>query len=289
MQVGFIYTRDGSHWTAPLAPQLRNKRCAPPTRTDGYSGRQHVQPLQTVRPLVDPPAVPVQLCTAPTGDAARCSGLSDGDGGALALRPSLGSSRSLIWTLTSLRDAGRLHGHAVEHVGHLHGRLAVRDDDELRVRRSSRGSSRSSDRCSPRRAARRPRRGGRTGLGLYWKIAKISETAVSAFSPPLISSIEVSFLPGGCAMISMPVSSMSSGFGQLQLGAVPPPNMRGKICWKRVVDLVEGLAEQLLALAVHLPDRRVELLERRARGRSSGRSGTRSACCAPRTPRSPSG
>ena len=30
-------------------------------------------------------------------------------------------------------DAVALHGHAVERVGDLHGRLLVRDDDELRL------------------------------------------------------------------------------------------------------------------------------------------------------------
>ena len=47
----------------------------------------------------------------------------------------------LVFALRSLaqldadqgRDAGALHGDAVEHVGDLHRALAVRDHDELRV------------------------------------------------------------------------------------------------------------------------------------------------------------
>ena len=62
----------------------------------------------------------------------------------------------------------------------------------------------------------------------------MSDTAVSAFSPPLISSIAPRRLPGGCAMISTPVSSMSSGLVSLS-SACPPPNSCGKICLKRAL------------------------------------------------------
>jgi hypothetical protein len=97
------------------------------------------------------------------------------------------------------------------------------------------------------------------GDGLYWKIAKMSETAVSAFSPPLISSMFASFLPGGWARISMPVSSMSSG-----LVSAARPSRRGtsrEDRLKRGVHAVEGLLEEALRLAVHLLDRLLEVGE----------------------------
>ena len=53
------------------------------------------------------------------------------------------------------------------------------------------------------------------GDGLTRKMANSSDTAVSAFSPPDSSSMFwLTFLPGGLAMISMPVSSMSLVVGQ---------------------------------------------------------------------------
>ncbi len=44
--------------------------------------------------------------------------------------------------------------------------------------------------------------------------------------------------------------------------ARPPPNRRGKICWKLLVDHVERLLKTLAAGAIDFGDRVIELLER---------------------------
>ena len=106
------------------------------------------------------------------------------------------------------------------------------------------------------------------GEGLYWKIAKSSEIAVSAFSPPESSITFCRRLPGGCAITSMPLSSTSSSSSS-DSPAVPPPKSCVKIspkCWlmtskaslealaRGAVDLLDGLVElgdrveQVLAL-----------------------------------------
>ncbi len=61
------------------------------------------------------------------------------------------------------------------------------------------------------------------GLGLLRKIANSSATAVSVFSPPLISEMLRSSLPGGRAMISMPLSNTSDSSSKTT-SAMPPPN-----------------------------------------------------------------
>ena len=61
------------------------------------------------------------------------------------------------------------------------------------------------------------------GIGLTFKIANIKHIAVSVFSPPDNKFIEVSFLPGGDAIISTPVSNKSSGLVNLS-DADPPLN-----------------------------------------------------------------
>ena len=61
------------------------------------------------------------------------------------------------------------------------------------------------------------------GAGLVRNRAKINATAVSACSPPESRVSEVSFLPGGCAMISSPASSGSS-LSIISRCASPPLN-----------------------------------------------------------------
>ena len=61
------------------------------------------------------------------------------------------------------------------------------------------------------------------GLGRYLKIANINDIAVSAFSPPDSNWTFCSRLPGGCAMMSMPLSSMSLS-SSITSPARPPPN-----------------------------------------------------------------
>ena len=69
------------------------------------------------------------------------------------------------------------------------------------------------------------------GDGLTRKMANSSDTAVMAFSPPESSSMFcMTFLPGGLAMMSTPVSSRS--FSSVRASwAFPPPKQRGKISW----------------------------------------------------------
>ena len=100
------------------------------------------------------------------------------------------------------------------------------------------------------------------GLGLIRKIAKISDTAVSAFSPPDSSSRLRTCLPGGWATISTPVPSMSLGSVSFSV-AVPPLNRRGNTCVNmsltclkvstnrsRVVLLILSIASCSCAIAV---------------------------------------
>ena len=61
------------------------------------------------------------------------------------------------------------------------------------------------------------------GAGLDLIIANNNEIAVNVFSPPDNNEIVVSFLPGGQAIISIPVSLIL--FGSVNLSsASPPPN-----------------------------------------------------------------
>ena len=100
------------------------------------------------------------------------------------------------------------------------------------------------------------------GEGLIWKIEKMSETAVSAFSPPDISSIDEIFFPGGWAKMSIPVSSMSSGFTVEPKGrSAAAEHLREDLLELRVHG-VERLREELLRLAVHLRDRPLEIGQR---------------------------
>ena len=141
------------------------------------------------------------------------------------------AGRSVQLHRDQLRDARLLHGDAVEAVGDLHGLAVVGDEDELRVAAacsrsistnrpmlaSSSGASISSSR--------------QNGLGLYLNRPNISAMAVSAFSPPDSSCTLCSRLPGGCAMISMPLSSGSFSSSSVR-PARPPPNSVLKISWK---------------------------------------------------------
>ena len=69
------------------------------------------------------------------------------------------------------------------------------------------------------------------GLGRYLKMANISAIAVSAFSPPDSSCTLCSRLPGGCAMMSMPLSSGSLSSSSVR-PARPPPNSVVNVCSK---------------------------------------------------------
>ena len=69
------------------------------------------------------------------------------------------------------------------------------------------------------------------GLGLYLNRPNISAMAVSAFSPPESSWTLCSRLPGGWAMISMPLSSGSFSSSSVR-PARPPPNSVLKVSWK---------------------------------------------------------
>jgi len=62
----------------------------------------------------------------------------------------------------------------------------------------------------------------RNGLGLLRKMANSNATAVSVFSPPLMRDRLRISLPGGRAVISMPVSSTSEGILQHNVGHAPP-------------------------------------------------------------------
>ena len=61
------------------------------------------------------------------------------------------------------------------------------------------------------------------GTGLTLRIANNNDIAVRVFSPPDRSDICWSFLPGGRATISIPVSSILSGSVSFN-SALPPPN-----------------------------------------------------------------
>src|SRR5262249_39987205 len=69
------------------------------------------------------------------------------------------------------------------------------------------------------------------GLGLNLNMPNIRAIAVSAFSPPDRSWTLCSRLPGGCAMISMPLSSGSLSSSSVR-PARPPPKSVLKVCWK---------------------------------------------------------
>ena len=62
------------------------------------------------------------------------------------------------------------------------------------------------------------------------KMAKMSDTAVSAFSPPDSRFMFWRRLPGGCAMMSTPVSSRFSG-SVSSSRARPPRKSCGKMRW----------------------------------------------------------
>ena len=61
------------------------------------------------------------------------------------------------------------------------------------------------------------------GTGLLFKIANNKLIAVNVFSPPDNKEIGKSFFPGGCAIISIPVSRILSGSVSFN-SASPPPN-----------------------------------------------------------------
>ena len=61
------------------------------------------------------------------------------------------------------------------------------------------------------------------GEGLRFWIANNSAIAVSDFSPPDICIILISFFPGGCALMIIPVSSKSSSSTRAS-EPCPPPN-----------------------------------------------------------------
>ena len=99
------------------------------------------------------------------------------------------------------------------------------------------------------------------GEGLYWKIANSSAIAVSAFSPPESSSTFCSRLPGGWAMMSMPLSRTSSSSSRRQPAGAAAEELLEHLP-EVLVDDLERLAEALAGGAVDLPDRLVELRDR---------------------------
>ena len=90
-----------------------------------------------------------------------------------------------------------------------------------------------------------------------------SESAVSAFSPPESSSTFCSFLPGGEAMMSMPLWSLFSASGSVsRMNAWPPPKSFVKVCREVLVDDLERLVELHARDLVDLLDRRLRVLDR---------------------------
>ena len=71
------------------------------------------------------------------------------------------------------------------------------------------------------------------GLGRNWNIASSSETAVSAFSPPLNNEMLINGLPGGEVIISTPASSTSTPSSRT-ISAWPPPNACRYNTWKLI-------------------------------------------------------
>ena len=83
------------------------------------------------------------------------------------------------------------------------------------------------------------------GDGLTRKMANSSDTAVIAFSPPDSSSMFcITFLPGGLATISTPVSSRSLSSVRLQVRRAAAEHAREDLL-ELGVDGVEDLAEAL--------------------------------------------
>ena len=78
------------------------------------------------------------------------------------------------------------------------------------------------------------------------------------FSPPLISEMLRSSLPGGRAMTSMPLSRMSISSSST-MSAMPPPNSLRNNSWKCVRIDGERVGEQLAAILIDLGD---DLFER---------------------------
>ena len=85
--------------------------------------------------------------------------------------------------------------------------------------------------------------------------------AVSAFSPPDSSITLCRRLPGGCATMSMPLSSGSDSSSSM-MPALPPPNSVENVAWKFVVDRGERFAEARVRRFVDLADRLVGLRDR---------------------------
>ena len=122
--------------------------------------------------------------------------------------------------------------------------------------------------------------------GRYWKMPTSSASAVSAFSPPESSSTFCSFLPGGEATTSMPLSAEFSWSVSL-MNAWPPPNSLLKVLPEVLVDDGEGLVEllprddsiSLIVFCVFSID---------PAGPCAGFPGTRGAAPSPCIPRGPS-
>ena len=90
------------------------------------------------------------------------------------------------------------------------------------------------------------------GLGRYRKIANISAIAVSAFSPPDSSCTLWRRLPGGWAMMSMPLSSASLSSSSIRPARAAAEERRERLL-EVLVDhgerVVEALARGFVDLA----------------------------------------
>ena len=162
-----------------------------------------------------------------------------------------------------LRDARLLHRHAVQPVGDLHRAPVVGDDDELRaVGHLAHQLVEAADvglverrvdlvEDAERRRLDQEDREQQRDRGERLLAARQQLDVLAAF------------LPGGWAMISMPVSSRSLLVGRARGSAVPAAEQAREDLLELGVDRVEGLAEALARGRVDLLDRRLELSDRR--------------------------
>ena len=88
-----------------------------------------------------------------------------------------------------------------------------------------------------------------------------SDSAVSAFSPPESSSTFCSFLPGGEATTSMPLSALFSS-SVSRMKAWPPPNSFVKVSWKFSLILWNASSNFCREIGIDLLDRRLRVLDR---------------------------
>jgi hypothetical protein len=139
---------------------------------------------RTARILSSPPRAATFFAMTSSTVSARAAGTAR----RRAIAKASGSSLRMGGLLTEpdgdeLRDAGLLHGNAVELVRDLHRLARVRDQHDLRLGLEAlEQAHEAADVRVVERASTSSRM--QNGDGLYWKIANSSEIAVRAFSPP---------------------------------------------------------------------------------------------------------